>query len=120
MATDAAILTAARNHAAAIAAVKEADAVVTRLAGEHRQAATVADEKRKYARECEQTLVRLAAQKPSEPAELPVVENFPHRTPEVVKTAELPVVENRSETAPAPPANPSPVSTPRRRERVGM
>lgn len=71
MATDAAILTAARNLSTAIAAVNEADEVVKRLSEEHRKACITADEKRKHARECEQRLVQLSAQKPSEPPPKP-------------------------------------------------
>lgn len=83
MATDAAILTAARNLSTAIAAVNDADDVVKRLSEEHRRACTIAEEKRKHARECEQRLVQLSAQKPSEPPPKPVIDGAtgkPHPT----------------------------------------
>jgi len=67
MATDAEILTAARNLSSAVVALKDAEAVVTRLGNELQRAGQAVDEKRKHAKECEQRLMQLASRKPSEP-----------------------------------------------------
>lgn len=71
MATDAAILTAARNLSAAMEALKAADAEVIRLGHEQKRAGEIRDEKYKAAKECETRLVQLSAQKPAEPAAKP-------------------------------------------------
>jgi len=75
MATDSAILTAARQHQQAQDAVKEAQRLFDRANAEQANAARLLDEAKKRANELQARLLSLAGQKPAEPA--PKVEDSP-------------------------------------------
>jgi len=86
MATDAAILTAARSYAAAVQALKDAEAKLAVLQSEVTRAGQAVDDKRKHASECQRHLLQIGSQKPSEPAPPAVVPQAVSQTP--VKVAE--------------------------------
>lgn len=111
MATDAQILTAARNLADAIASLKAAELAEAEAKRKADAASTRKTELHMRAKEAERSLLALSQQKPAEPA--PKVEPPPDRPLTLTVTPSLASPERpplpRGESGTAPPKGPVPV-----------